>query len=167
MQKSKTTRVGRLIGEHMIHIQESLCSPTYFGSLNFSSSARLSYRCMMGNPNDLAAGSYPSLVTLCFSLVLVYILTTACYRLYFHPLALFPGPFWARLTVIPSWWHTRTGDRHIWMHSLQEKYGMVRRPTLIGALAHSHQAQNFGTAQTALCSTPRLPSRRYSGRKAT
>lgn len=78
---------------------------------------------MMGNLNVHSEGSYPSLVTLGFSSVLLYILITACYRLYFHPLAAFPGPFWARLTVIPSWWHTRTGDRHVWMHSLQEKYG--------------------------------------------
>jgi hypothetical protein len=58
------------------------------------------------------------------SLALAFLVYTAVYRLVFHPLAKFPGPFWARLTVLPSWWHTRTGDRHVWLYSLQEKYGM-------------------------------------------
>lgn len=55
----------------------------------------------------------------------IYVLSTAVYRLYFHPLANKPGPFWARLSTIPSWWHTLRGDRHVWLHSLQEKYGML------------------------------------------
>ncbi|CAO2657794.1 Nn.00g039200.m01.CDS01 [Neocucurbitaria sp. VM-36] len=67
--------------------------------------------------------SYPSLWVLGTSLLLSYVVFTAIYRLYFHPLAKFPGPLWARLTVFPSWWATRTGDRHIWLYSLQEKYG--------------------------------------------
>ena len=57
------------------------------------------------------------------SLLLSYVIFTAIYRLFFHPLAKFPGPFWARLTVLPSWWHTRVGDRHIWLYELQERYG--------------------------------------------
>lgn len=60
------------------------------------------------------------------SLLCAYILSTAIYRLYFHPLAQYPGPFWARLTTIPSWWHTRKGNRHIWLFQLQEKYGALR-----------------------------------------
>jgi hypothetical protein len=58
------------------------------------------------------------------SLALAFLVYTVVYRLIFHPLAKFPGPIWARLTVLPSWWHTRTGDRHVWLYSLQEKYGM-------------------------------------------
>lgn len=82
--------------------------------------------CIMSSQDALggAASLYPSLFLLCSSLSLAYAFVTAVYRLYFHPLASFPGPFWARLTVIPSWWHTRTGDRHIWLHNLQEQYGM-------------------------------------------
>ncbi|CAI6337189.1 unnamed protein product [Periconia digitata] len=67
--------------------------------------------------------TYPNLLGLGASLALSYILFTAIYRLYFHPLAKFPGPFWARLSVFPSWWNTRYGDRHLWLYSLQEKYG--------------------------------------------
>jgi hypothetical protein len=73
----------------------------------------------------LNLNSYPNLFALGASLVLVYVATTAVYRFYFHPLAAFPGPLWARLTVFPSWWHTRTGDRHIWLYSLQQQYGML------------------------------------------
>lgn len=71
----------------------------------------------------LGTMSYPNLWLLTASLALSYVIATAIYRIQFHPLAKFPGPFWARLTVIPSWWHTRTGDRHIWLYRLQEKYG--------------------------------------------
>ncbi|KAF1844724.1 benzoate 4-monooxygenase cytochrome-like protein P450 [Cucurbitaria berberidis CBS 394.84] len=73
--------------------------------------------------DQLGEISYPSIWLLGTSLALSYVVVTAIYRLHFHPLAKFPGPFWARLTVLPSWWHTRTGDRHIWLYSLQEKYG--------------------------------------------
>ncbi|KAF2649983.1 cytochrome P450 [Lophiostoma macrostomum CBS 122681] len=67
--------------------------------------------------------SYPNVFGLCASIALAYVVTTAIYRLYFHPLARFPGPFWAKLSVFPSWWHTRTCDRHLWLYSLQQKYG--------------------------------------------
>jgi hypothetical protein len=77
----------------------------------------------MAFQNLVGERSYPNLFALGASLAFAYIITTAIYRLYFHPLASFPGPFWARLTIFPSWWHTRTGDRHIWLYSLQEKYG--------------------------------------------
>jgi hypothetical protein len=58
------------------------------------------------------------------SLSASYLVGTIIYRLYFHPLAKFPGPFWARISMFPAWWHTRKQNRHLWLLSLQEKYGM-------------------------------------------
>ncbi|KAF2024573.1 cytochrome P450 [Setomelanomma holmii] len=64
-----------------------------------------------------------TLFALAATSTLAYVIYVAVYRLLFHPFAKFPGPFWARLIVFPSWWHTRTGDRHVWLYSLQEQYG--------------------------------------------
>lgn len=51
------------------------------------------------------------------------IIGVAIYRLYFHPLAKYPGPFWAKLTE----WHearsTWRGRRHLDIHAMHEKYG--------------------------------------------
>jgi hypothetical protein len=76
---------------------------------------------------DLLEGTKdPSnLVTLTFALFTSYVIVTAAYNLYFHPLAKFPGPFWAKLSAIPSWYHTKNQNRHLWLLSLQEKYGAL------------------------------------------
>lgn len=67
--------------------------------------------------------SYPNVIALSVSLSISYIIATAVYRLYFHPLAKFPGPFWAKLTTFPAWWHSKNQDRHLWLLSLQNQYG--------------------------------------------
>ncbi|KAJ4379418.1 hypothetical protein N0V86_005463 [Didymella sp. IMI 355093] len=67
--------------------------------------------------------SYPNVFALSASVFVAYIIVTAVYRLYFHPLAKFPGPFWAKLSTFPAWWHSKNQDRHLWHLSLQEQYG--------------------------------------------
>ncbi|KXX76590.1 Versicolorin B desaturase [Madurella mycetomatis] len=52
----------------------------------------------------------------------------AIYNLYFHPLAHIPGPFWARASGIPSWWHALRGKRHIWLWQQFQIYGNKIRP---------------------------------------
>ncbi|KAI8944454.1 benzoate 4-monooxygenase cytochrome P450 [Xylaria longipes] len=50
------------------------------------------------------------------------------YNLLFHPLAHVPGPFWARASGIPSWYHAYTGKQHIWLCKQFETYGYRVRP---------------------------------------
>ncbi|KAI0128338.1 cytochrome P450 [Xylariales sp. AK1849] len=77
---------------------------------------------------DIALAESKTKVLYLSGLVLVlHILITAIYRLYFHPLAKHPGPFWARLTGIPSFWHTLRQDRHVWLWCLQQQYGPLYR----------------------------------------
>lgn len=59
------------------------------------------------------------------ALILSYATAIVIYRLYFHPLAEYPGPFWARISSFPSYWHTLQKDRHIWLWRLQEEYGIL------------------------------------------
>ncbi|EME80913.1 uncharacterized protein MYCFIDRAFT_32845 [Pseudocercospora fijiensis CIRAD86] len=70
---------------------------------------------------------YPNILALAVAIITIAVSTTAIYRLYLHPLAKFPGPFWARLTTIPSYWHTHKGDRHVWLWRLQQQYGTTFR----------------------------------------
>lgn len=66
--------------------------------------------------------SSPGLVLL-GTLPIAYFVSTVIYRLYFHPLARYPGPFWAKLSSFTSYWHALKQDRHLWFHQLQEEYG--------------------------------------------
>lgn len=52
-----------------------------------------------------------------------YVITTVIYRLYFHPLAAFPGPFWAKISGFPAYLHTVRKDRHVWFWQLEQRYG--------------------------------------------
>lgn len=67
--------------------------------------------------------SYHKVGALTAGLALLCTVVGAIYQLYFHPLAKFPGPFWAKLSILPSWYHTVRRDRHIWLQLLQERYG--------------------------------------------
>lgn len=56
------------------------------------------------------------------------LLVTSIYNLFFHPLANIPGPFLARASGIPSWYHAYRGDRHIWLWQQFQIYGDKIRP---------------------------------------
>ncbi|KAG7413201.1 Cytochrome P450 monooxygenase AKT7 [Fusarium oxysporum f. sp. raphani] len=62
-------------------------------------------------------------------LILGHITVIVLYRLYFHPLAKYPGPFWARISAFPAYYYTLRQDRHIWFWKLQERYGPTFRIT--------------------------------------
>ncbi|KAH6686636.1 cytochrome P450 [Plectosphaerella plurivora] len=67
--------------------------------------------------------------TVLSTLFAVYVSGVVIYRLYFHPLAKYPGPFWAKISGFPAHYHTQKRNRHIWFHSLQQKYGPTFRYT--------------------------------------
>ncbi|KAJ3565253.1 hypothetical protein NPX13_g7573 [Xylaria arbuscula] len=58
-----------------------------------------------------------------FLLSFFALLLRSLYNLIFHPLARVPGPFWARVSGIPSWYYAYRGDRHIWLQKQFQTYG--------------------------------------------
>ncbi|KAK5624404.1 hypothetical protein RRF57_000120 [Xylaria bambusicola] len=55
-------------------------------------------------------------------------LASIIYNVFLHPLSHIPGPFWARATGFPSWYHAMTGRRHIWLWKQFQIYGGRIRP---------------------------------------
>jgi len=51
------------------------------------------------------------------------VIAVAFYRLTFHPLAKYPGPFLAKLTDIHLAYHAWKGDRHLHFYRCHEQYG--------------------------------------------
>jgi hypothetical protein len=54
-------------------------------------------------------------------------LSIASYRLFFHPLRQFPGPWGAKLTKWVDFYHTAPGKRHEWIPALHTKFGDIVR----------------------------------------
>lgn len=61
-----------------------------------------------------------SLIALC---LVAYVSFLLIYRLYFHPLAKYPGPFFAKITSLYSAYHGYVRDIHIDAQACHEKYG--------------------------------------------
>ena len=60
-------------------------------------------------------------------LLAVYGLWTVVYAYTLHPLAKFPGPWWAAISRIPYWIIAVRGEQLNFMKGLHEKYGPVIR----------------------------------------
>ncbi|KAK3348761.1 cytochrome P450-like protein [Lasiosphaeria hispida] len=58
---------------------------------------------------------------------LAYTTCLVVYRLFFHPLAKYPGPFFAKLTDAYMLYHAWKGDRHLEFWRMHEKYGTFVR----------------------------------------
>ncbi|KAH6677108.1 benzoate 4-monooxygenase cytochrome P450 [Halenospora varia] len=74
-----------------------------------------------------ANASYTELALYTFALTVVYFVSKFAYRLTLHPLAKYPGPFFARISDWPLVFHCYAGDRHIWEFKNHEKYGPIVR----------------------------------------
>ncbi|KAI1803057.1 cytochrome P450 [Daldinia bambusicola] len=61
------------------------------------------------------------------SLAFIYGIALVIYRIFFHPLAKYPGPFIAKITDAYQLYHAWKGDRHLEFWRLHEKYGKVVR----------------------------------------
>lgn len=57
----------------------------------------------------------------------LYVLGLTIYRIYFHPLAKYPGPILAKLTDLYQTYHAWKGDRHLEFWRCHEKYGNIVR----------------------------------------
>ncbi|KAI3322257.1 cytochrome P450 [Xylariaceae sp. AK1471] len=62
-----------------------------------------------------------------FGFVTTLAVLRVTYNLYFHPLAQFPGPFWARSSLLWRFWHTMRGRSHRVIQDTHRKYGPVFR----------------------------------------
>lgn len=52
------------------------------------------------------------------------------YYHFFHPLAIFPGPFWGGVTRLWITWHNLRGTEVPVVHELTKKYGMKSRRSI-------------------------------------
>lgn len=66
---------------------------------------------------------YPVVASTACALAVGYVAYIIFYRLYLHPLAKYPGPFWATISDLPSYYYTLKQDRHVWLLKLQQQYG--------------------------------------------
>ncbi|MCJ1345570.1 hypothetical protein MMC31_003777, partial [Peltigera leucophlebia] len=71
-----------------------------------------------------------------------YFLGSAIYSLYFGPLAKYPGPFFAKISSWPNFYHTLGGDRHIWLWQCHQFYGPVFRYRPDGIMTNSPSAHH-------------------------
>lgn len=60
-------------------------------------------------------------------LLVAYVVWTVIYAYTLHPLAKFPGPWWAHISRIPFWISAVQGDQIKLMTRLHKKYGPVIR----------------------------------------
>ncbi|KAL2140420.1 hypothetical protein VTI28DRAFT_3840 [Corynascus sepedonium] len=67
------------------------------------------------------------IVGICIGSYVVYLLISAVYLVFFHPLAKFPGPRWWAVSRIPWAYHVIKGDLWSVLDRLHEKYGNIVR----------------------------------------
>lgn len=83
-----------------------------------------------------------STLTIIVLLIAVACIADVIYNLYFHSLANVPGPFFARVSNVPSFYHTCKGNRHIWLWRCFEMYGDKIRVTPNTVLFNTPSAYN-------------------------
>ncbi|KAI0182980.1 benzoate 4-monooxygenase cytochrome P450 [Xylaria flabelliformis] len=77
----------------------------------------------MAMPRPHMSSSSIYWLSVIFVIIPMLLVAKVIYNLVFHPLAHVPGPFWARASGIPSWYHAYSGKRHIWLRKQFDTYG--------------------------------------------
>ncbi|KAL7270836.1 hypothetical protein RUND412_006446 [Rhizina undulata] len=87
-----------------------------------------------------------NLVILLGGSIFVYLLGLSIYRIFFHPLAKYPGPFLAKLTGLHGLYYAWKGDRHIANYQAHLKYGEFVRvgPNLLSANSKEALKEIYG-----------------------
>ncbi|KAL7270834.1 hypothetical protein RUND412_006443 [Rhizina undulata] len=85
-------------------------------------------------------------LTLVAGFLFVYLLGLFIYRVYFHPLAKYPGPLLAKITSLHALYHAWKGDRHIATYQAHLKYGEFVRlgPNLLSANSKEALKEIYG-----------------------
>jgi hypothetical protein len=63
--------------------------------------------------------------------IIAYWILWIIYTRYLHPLAKFPGPFWASVSRIWTVLHVLPGDAEKTQMKLHAKYGLIRPSTIV------------------------------------
>jgi hypothetical protein len=73
-----------------------------------------------------------SIAVILFLYLVAYGIALVLYRLYFHPLANFPGSVMARSTFLYEFYHTyfREGSYYLRVKDMHKKYGRRKRPSV-------------------------------------
>ena len=75
-------------------------------------------------PEFIKQVHFATIALLC---VVFYIVIVVTYRLYFHPLSKYPGPWLAKITDLYPLYHAWNSDRHLTFWRCHEKYGDIFR----------------------------------------
>lgn len=76
---------------------------------------------------ELVLSNAGHLALLSLGLGVVYLVGAAIYNVYFHPLAKYPGPLWAKISPVYSIWGLFRGRWPFDVHELHLKYGPILR----------------------------------------
>ncbi|KAF2865672.1 benzoate 4-monooxygenase cytochrome P450 [Massariosphaeria phaeospora] len=84
----------------------------------------------------------------------VYFSVQAIYNAFFHPLAKYPGPALAKISMLPSFYHAVKGDRHVWSWQCHHIYGdtvRIEPNTVVFADPRAYRAIYAAKANVKRC----------------